>query len=162
MKTIKMLPYRWKFVGLVLLALSLLLFAVCFRVIAIPSKMGSTTHYFGQGWAQIVFPFLFSLGIVLTALSREKGEDERISEMRHSAIIWSILLFIVIYFINSLSNPLFILLSAPPDSTISPDTYWLVRYYIHFLTSVPALIFYYLVIFNIYLLIDRKRLNNEK
>ena len=158
MKTFKMLPYRWKLVGLVLIALSLLLFAVCFRVIAIPS----TTHYFGQGWAEIVFPFLFSLGIVLTALSREKGEDERISEMRHSAIIWSILLFIVIYFINSLSNPLFILLSAPPDSTISPDTYWLVRYYIHFLTSVPALIFYYLVIFNIYLLIDRKRLNNEK
>ena len=57
MKTIKMLPYRWKFVGLELLALSLLLFAVCFRVIAIPSKMGSTTHYFGQGWAEIVFPF---------------------------------------------------------------------------------------------------------
>ena len=159
MKTIKMLPYRWKLVGWVMLALSLVLFAVCFRVIAIPSKMGSTTHYFGQGWAEIVFPFIFSLGVVLTALSREKMEDERISEMRHSAIIGSILLFIAIFFINSLCNPLFILLSA---STISPDTYWWVRYYIHFLTSVPALIFYYLVIFNIYLLIDRKRLNNEK
>lgn len=159
MRTIKMLPYRWKLVGLVLLALSLLLFAVCFRVIAIPSKMGSTTHYFGQGWAEIVFPFIFSFGVLLTALSREKVEDERISEMRHSAIIWSILLFIVIFFINSLSDPLLRLISAPPDS---PDIYWWVRYYIHFLTSVPALIFYYLVIFNIYLLIDRKRLNNEK
>jgi hypothetical protein len=158
MKTIKMLPYSWKKVGWSLLALSLLLFIVCFKAIVhdlIFINQPYVADAFGQGWGSSLFVVFFVLGIVLIALSKEKAEDERIAEMRHSALIWTVLLFLAICLINLLSN---LILTRVIDSDTLMKAMIIKRYF----TCVPAFILYYLLIFKVSLWSDQKRLSDEE
>lgn len=158
MKTLKMLPYGWKKVGLALLALSLLIFVVCFKAIVhdiILINQSKWTDTFGSGWAYTLLFFSFTLGVVLTALSREKREDERIALMRHSALIWTALLLLLFSFINLLSN---VMLSRYLDNGTFLQAMVIKRYF----TCVPAYILYYLLIFNVSLWSDKKKLSDEE
>ena len=166
MKTVKMLPHGCKLVGLSLLALSLLLFALCFNAIINPfTTAGAVPQHFGQGWIHLLFAFLFSLGVALTALSREKVEDERIAEMRHSSIIWAVILFVVLSALI-MSPVLRIIIDrlfySPDLKTVDFARVSETMIILRSLISASALIFYYLVIFNISLLVDKKRMNNEE
>ena len=158
MKKLTLLSHGWQKTGLVLLAFCVLLFIVCFKAV-VHDLILSSSYYgydsFGRGWAAEVLVLCFSAGVVLLALSRERAEDERVSAIRHQALIRTVILYVAIVFLSALSN----LLIYPLFSQEQAMQIVTVR---RLLTCVPAFILYYVLIFKVSLWSDNKRLGDEE
>ena len=158
MKKVTLLSHGWQKTGLVLLAFCVLLFVVCFKAIVHDLILvGSTYGYdsFGRGWAVTALVPCYVAGIVLLALSCERAEDERVSAIRHQALIRTAILYVAIIILSALSN----LLIYPYFSQEQATQIVTVR---RLLTSVPAFILYYVLIFKVSLWSDNKRSGDEE
>ena len=159
MKILKMLPHVWQKVGMILLALSLLVFAICFKavihdLVLVNSSYGMDS--FGRVWASDLVVVVFTIGVVLVALSKEKAEDERIYAIRQQTVIRTVVLYLVIGALSLVAN-LFIMRWIRETNTMMM-VLWIKRYF----TCVPAFILYYVLIFKVSLWSDNKRLGDEE
>ena len=159
MKTLKMLPYGWKLAGWALLALSVLLFAVCFRAVANDLFWaGYVPDAFGANWASTVVVLLFCIAVVLIAFSQERMEDDRISAIRQQALVRTVILYVVIIFLCAISNlVLYHVFGDAPKDTL--NRIMLIRRYC---VSLPAFILYYLLIFKVSLWSENKKLLRDE
>lgn len=158
MKKLTLLPHGWQKTGLVLLAFCVLLFIVCFKAIVHDLILVNSTYgydSFGSGWAVDALVLCFTAGVVLLALSHERAEDERVSAIRHQALIWTVILYVAVILLSALSN-LLILSHFPPEKAMEIV---MVR---RLLTCVPAFILYYVLIFKVTLWSDNKQLGDEE
>ena len=159
MKTLKMLPHVWQKVGMILLALCLLVFAVCFRAVIHDRVLVNTSYWkesFGRDWGSGPGVVLFTIGVVLVAISREKEEDERVCAIRQQTVIRTVVLYLIIGAISMVAN-LFITRWIKEANTMLM-VIWIKRY----LTCVPAFILYYVLIFKVSLWSDNKRSGDEE
>ena len=158
MKKLTLLSHGWQKTGLVLLAFCVLLFVVCFKAIVHDLILVNSTYgydSFGSGWAIVALVLCFTVGVVLLALSQERAEDERVSAIRHQALIWTVILYVAIVFLSALSN-LLILSHYSMEKVAQIVT---VR---QLFTCVPAFILYYVVIFKVSLWSDNQRSGDEE
>ena len=157
MKSLQMLPHVWQKVGRTLLVLCLVVFAVFFKAVVHDLLWFDTKWYnaFGHGWAYLLVVLFFLLGIVLLAISKERAEDERVTFIRHQALIRTVILYLVIALINLFLN-LFI------TSWIGPEKASQVMVIKRYFTCVPAFILYYVLIFKVSLWWDNKKTDDEE
>ena len=158
MKKLTLLAHGWQKTGLVLLAFCVLLFIVCFKAI-VHDLILSSSYYgydsFGNGWAADALLLCFTAGVVFLALSRERAEDERVSAIRHQALIRTVILYVAISFLSPLSNLLIV-------SHFSPEKVTQILTVRGLFTCVPAFILYYVLIFKVSLWSDNKRSGDEE
>lgn len=158
MKKVKLLPHVWQKIGLGLLSLSLLVFLICFKA-AVHDMFLFSSNYgydaFGQGWAHMLIVVFFTIGVVLMAVSEETAEDERITYIRHQAIIRTIILYLIVALLNV---PFSFFLASHADK----ETMMQILIIKRFIFCTPAFILYYLLIFKVYLWADNKRLGHEE
>lgn len=158
MKKIKMLPHVWQKVGIVFLIISLLVSVICYKAVCWELFLSKTLYSpdsFGFLYGYILFFFSFIVGVVFIAIAKEKDEDERVSAIRQQAVLRTVIIYLI-------TAALFVFIDPVIRMYCGMDRATRISHIKDVLTSVPAFILYYILIFKLSLWLDNKKVDNEE
>ncbi|MCC8424420.1 hypothetical protein [Mucilaginibacter sp. UR6-11] len=136
MKTRFLFPHKWRYAGLVLLFLGVLirlLDSYCTDALISwqnthPLIYGQNVAVFASDAAAASFIICFILGLMLFGFSKEKIEDEQIAQLRLDSLQWAVYINYAIFILCAVFVHGFSFISIIAYNTITPLIFFIIRF----------------------------------